>query len=554
MANVRFDKNIFEKEIGKLTNELQEKIALFGVPVEEVTEDEIELEIFPNRPDLLSYQGFKRSFLNYLGKQKGVKKYKLEKPEKNFVVEIDKSLFEIRPYTACAIVKNLKLDDARIKEIIDLQEKIHNTLGRRRKKVAIGIYPLEEISLPIKFTALEPDKIKFVPLESEREMSGLQILQRHPTGRDYAHLLAGKSKFPVFLDAKKEVLSMPPIINSQKTGRVTEKTKEVFIECSGSDFNILKRCLNIIVTTLADQGGKVYQMDLKYSGKIGKQITPDFENEKIILSTKNVNKLLGLDLNEKEIKVLLEKMGHNYDVKSKEVQSPAWRTDLLHEVDIIEDVAIAYGYDKFDAAIPEVATIGKQAPKEEIKKKIAEILSGLNMLEVSNYHLTSNNDLIKKMGLNEKQEIKIISVEESKTDYSLLRKNLSHFLMKNFSENVDEEYPQRIFESGKVFELNIQGKIEETESFAIGIAPGNFTELRQILDYLALMFGIKFEIKEPKSSPAWFIDGRTVEIFLDEKSIGFLGEVHPKILKNWRMKMPLALMEICLEEIFEKLV
>ena len=180
MALVTIPKKQFEKEIGKLTEEMQNKIAMFGTTLESISDNEIGIDVTPNRPDLLSYQGFKRSFLAFLGKKTGLKEYKLNKPEKDFQVIIDKSVNDIRPYTACSIVKGLKFDDEKIKEIIDIQEKLHNTIGRKRKKIAIGIYPLEKIKLPITFKALEPDQIKFIPLESEKEMSGLQILQRHP--------------------------------------------------------------------------------------------------------------------------------------------------------------------------------------------------------------------------------------------------------------------------------------------------------------------------------------------------------------------------------------
>lgn len=218
MAIININKKLFEKEIGKLDEKMQDRIAMFGTPVEKISNEEIQIEIFPNRPDLLSYHGFKRSFLSFLGKKTGLKKYKINKPEKDYKVFIDSSVRNVRPYTACAIIKNLKLDNEKIKELIEIQEKLHITVGRKRKKVAIGIYPLEKIKLPITFKALEPDKIKFIPLEMSKEMSGLQILQRHATGKDYAHLLAGKEKFPIFLDANEDILSMPPIINSQLTG------------------------------------------------------------------------------------------------------------------------------------------------------------------------------------------------------------------------------------------------------------------------------------------------------------------------------------------------
>ena len=360
MANVKFPRKEIEKQI-KLTKNVEEKISLLGTPLEHIDEDELELEIFPNRPDLLSMQGFLRAFKAFLGKETGLKKYKINKPEKNYKIKISPSVKSVRPYTVCAIVKNLKFDDEKIKEIIDLQEKLHSTLGRNRKKFAIGIYPLEKIKLPIKYEARAPKDINFIPLEETREMNGIQILQKTQTGKEYAYLLKNYDKFPVFVDSNKNILSMPPIINSNETGKITENTKEVFIECSGSDFNILKKTLNIIVTTFADMDGKVYAMELQYDKKI---ITPDLTPEKMKISLENINKLLGLELKEKDLEKLLPKMG--YDYKNKKVLIPAWRTDILHEVDIAEDTAIAYGYNKLIPEISKLATLGQELTESKL--------------------------------------------------------------------------------------------------------------------------------------------------------------------------------------------
>lgn len=541
MAIISIDRKTFEKEIGKIDEKMEEKIALMGTPVEAVTNNEIQIEVFPNRPDMLSYHGFKRAFLAYLGKKTGLMKYKLNPPEKDYQVVVDSSLKNIRPCTACAIVRGLQLDDERIRELIEIQEKLHTTIGRKRKKVAIGIYPLEKIKLPITFLAMEPEKIKFVPLEAEREMSGFEILQRHPTGKEYAHLLSGKEKYPVFIDADKNILSMPPIINSQLTGKITEKTRDVFVECSGSEFEVLKKCLNILVTTMSDIGGKIYQMEVKYPKK---EITPNLNPEEMKISIENTNKLLGLNLNEKQVKQFLERMGYDYNKGT--VKIPAWRTDILHEVDLIEDVAISYGYDKFVPEIPEISTIGHEDGKEIFKRKISEIFSGLGMLEASNYHLTNKKFQFKNMNLEERG---FVGLEESKTDFNILRRDLTHYLLKIISENPDSEYPQKVFEVGKVFELKENNIIEKT-NLAAAITPGNFTDVKQALEHLSKMTGIEIKIEEEENPPEFFIKGRVGKIKSSEKKIGFIGEIHPKILRNWKIKMPVSIFEINLENIF----
>jgi phenylalanyl-tRNA synthetase beta chain len=543
MANIKIPIKEFETQAGILTEQMKNKLQLFGTPLESISDTEIELEIFPDRPDLLSAHGFLRSFKAFLGKEP--EKCKLKKPEKNYKVIITPEVGEVRPSTACAIVKNLKFNDDKIKEIIDLQEKLHSTLGRNRKKVAIGIYPLEKIKLPITYTAKKPNEIKFIPLESQREMTGSQILQKTTTGRNYAHLLEKEKLYPIFVDAQGRVLSMPPIINSHETGKVSEQTKEVFIECSGSDFSILKKTLNIIITTLADQGGHVYQMDLSYGSK--KSLTPDLTPEKMKINIENINKLLGLSLTESQLTKLLPKMNLNY--KNKTVEIPAWRTDILHEVDIAEDIAIAFGYQNLKPEIPTISTIASEDTKEKFKNKIAEILLGFQLTEISTYHL------IKKQEADSLKLQDKIELQDSKTEYKILRPNLLIPSLRILSENKDHDYPQKLFEIGTVFSHDSSGSsetsIKEQDNLIIASAPANFTDLKQILDSLFSTLNTPYKLEETIRNG--LIEGRTAEIISNNKQIGYLGEIHPQTLKDFGIKMPLAVLEINLDEIFKLL-
>lgn len=538
MAVITLEKKELEKYI-KVNDEMIEKSTMMGVPAE-INDQQITLEITPNRPDLLSLQGFIRNYKAFIGKEEGLKKYNINKTEKGYKVKIDSSLKEIRPFTACAIVRGIKFDDSKIKEIIEMQEKLHATIGRNRKKLAIGIYPLEKITLPIKFEARKPTEIKFRPLEMSSELNGLQILQQHPAGKEYAHLLDGKEKYPVFVDANNKILSMPPIINSHETGKITENTEDVFIECSGFDFILLKKTINIVVSTLADMGGKIYSMELDY-GK--KELTPDFSPEKFKISLENTNKILGLNLKEKDLEKLLPKMGFEY--KKGFVLAPSWRTDIMHEVDIIEDIAIAYGYDNILPNIPKVATIGEESKHAKFEKKLAEILTGLGLLEISSYHLVKNDE-VKRYNKMEK-----IIIKESKTEFKILRSNLTIPALRIFSENKDNEYPQKIFEIGKIFEIDSKKKsdtgIEEKTHLLIACSPGNFTEIKQIFDYLMKMISKNYDIKEAKNEI--MIDGRCGQILLDKKQIGYMGEIDPETLRLSGIKMPISLIEIEIEDL-----
>ncbi|MDP3026691.1 MAG: phenylalanine--tRNA ligase subunit beta, partial [Nanoarchaeota archaeon] len=538
MTILTLNKKKLEQEIGKIDEKMQDKISMFGTPIERVTDDEVSIEVFPNRPDLLSFHGFARALVCFLEKP-GLKTYKTEKPEKDYKVIIHKSVKEVRPHTACAIVKGLKLDDEKIKELIDIQEKLHSSYGRNRKKIAIGIYPLEAIKLPITFLAKKPEDIKFQPLEFPREINGRQILNQHPAGREYADLLKDKEVFPIFQDANNEILSMPPIINSHKTGKIQESTKEVFIECSGFNLPYLQKALNMIVTAMADMGGKIYAMEIQDKKKYD---SPDLEPEKLAFSIENINKTLGLSLPEKEIIKLLEKMGIGYEKGFALI--PAYRTDILHEIDLSEEIAIAYGYDKFIPELPSISTIGEEDKIAILKRKISEILIGLDLLEVSTYHLSTKEKQFKNISIKEFKQM-MIEAEESKTENNILRNSLLASSINILSENSDAQYPQKIFELGKVFlntEKNETG-ISEKENLCISLCfeKANFTEIKQILDYLMRMLSIEYEIKTIENQS--FIEGRCGAIIMNNKEIGVIGEINPTVLKNNKIKMPVASLE-----------
>ncbi len=543
MPSITLNKTVFEQLVGKQLHleELKDRISMLGTDLEDIKGNEIHVEVFPNRPDMLSEQGFARAFSSFIGVKTGLRKYTVK--ENNQKVIIDPSVKGIRPYTTCAIVKGLQFDEEALRQVIQIQEKLHVTYGRNRKKAAIGIYPMEKISFPITYKADSPQKIKFKPLEALREMTAPEILEEHKTGKEYAHLLQGSPKYPIFVDAKGEILSMPPVINSDKTGRVTDETKDVFIECSGFDFDVLSTCLNMIVTALADMGGEIYSMKLEYPDGI--KVTPNLTSSKMKLDLSYVNKRLGLNLTEKEAVKLLEKMGYGFE--QGQVLIPAYRADILHQVDLVEDIAIAYGYENFQEDIPNVATIGEEDAFEKFSRKVRELLVGMQLLEVKNFHLTTKEDLTTKMNLPAENPIPL---KNAIGDHNHLRNAIMPSLMKNLSENQHYEYPQNIFELGRIF---VPGDTEtgvmEVEHLTVMLCHDktDFTEIRQVLDTLMKALGLECAVKESEHLP--FIPGRSGDITINGKKIGVIGELHPQVIINWQLLMPVVCFEMNLGEL-----
>jgi len=537
MPTITLDRKEFEKLVGKRLpdDKLKDRISMLGTDLEEVNSKEILVEVFPDRPDMLSEQGFARAFSSFIVHKTGLRKYKVRKSGEKVIV--DASVKEVRPFTACAIVKNLKLDDNRIKQLMQLQEKLHITFGRNRKKAAIGIYPLERIKMPITFKAMKPEDVKFKPLEYPKELNGLEVLQLHPKGKEFGKLLSGCKQFPFFVDAAGKILSMPPIINSDDVGKVETSTREVFIECSGFDFNTLKQCLHIIVAALADMGGDVYSMEI-LDGK-NKEVTPHLEPAKLKMDLGYVNKILGLHLKESEMKKLLERMGFGY--QNKHALIPAYRADVLHPVDVVEDVAIAYGYEHFQEEIPKISTIASEDAGIKMREKIAALLTGFGLLEISSYHLTNATE---HRNASLQQEI-IELANALNQDYHALRASLIPSLLKVFSENKHHEYPQKIFEIATCFEKgDSETGIVEKKKLCVGVTSANagFTDVKQILDSVMMLMGMKYTLAEEEA--ASFIPGRCGKILVDGKTIGHLGEVHPQVLANFSLDYPVAMIEI----------
>ncbi len=547
MPTVTLNKKIFEQLVGKKLpiEKLKDRISMLGTDLESIEGDEIKVEIFPNRPDMLSEQGFARAFSSFIGIKTGLRTYNVKKSNEKIIVE--ESVAKYRPCSAAAIVKGVKFTDELIREIMQNQEKIHKTLGRNRKKVALGYYILDKVEFPVKYKAEDPKKIKFKPLHFHKELDGLQILSQHPTGREFGHQLEDFDKFPVYYDAFGRVLSMPPIINSDEAGNVQPGTCDILVECSGFDQRILDLAINISVTTLADMGGEIYSVEIKYPDK--KIISPNLSPKKWKINLAFINKWLGLELKEKDLKKLLEKMGFGYEKGN--VLVPAYRADIMHEVDFAEDIAIAYGYENFEEEIPNVATIGEEDSFEVLKRKVAETLVGLGLLELNTYNLT-NKDIQNKL-MNVKFDLVEMQNAVS-SEYNVLRAWMIPCLLEVFKNNKHHEYPQRIFEMGVVFKKDKKGMMEtgviEMTRLGVGLCEekGDFTKIKQVFDYLMRMLGVKYEMRDIEHPS--FISGRVARVSIKGKDVAYVGEMHPSVLVNFDLDAPVACFELNLSELF----
>ncbi|MFH1835769.1 MAG: phenylalanine--tRNA ligase subunit beta [Methanobacteriota archaeon] len=255
--------------------ELEESIPMIGVSLEEIDEEKVVLEVFPNRPDMLSIEGFVRAFKGFFGLEKGFIDYEVLKSD--ITLYVDPSVEKIRPFVCAAQIDGVKIHDFGLRSLMNVQEKLHITHGRNRVKVAIGVHDSDKLTPPYTYKAVKPDSISFIPLDTQDEMNLIEILEKHPKGVDYAFTLEWAEKYPIIVDSQQNVLSFPPIINGELT-KITEETKNLFIEVTGKSQLAIDQALNIVVTSIADRGGKIKSVEIKHKKNKNKGATSTLLN------------------------------------------------------------------------------------------------------------------------------------------------------------------------------------------------------------------------------------------------------------------------------------
>ncbi|MCL1970039.1 MAG: phenylalanine--tRNA ligase subunit beta [Candidatus Bathyarchaeota archaeon] len=507
-----------------------------------------------NRPDLWSVEGLTRALRGYIGQEKGIKQYNIEPSQVE--VFVSRELYNIRPYIACAVIKNIQLTDSVIRGLMHLQEKLDQTYGHNRQKTSIGIYNIDLIKLPIEYTTVTPKEAAFIPLGFTEKMTPDEVLEKHPKGCEYRHIVKSNLKYPMLFDADGKVLSFPPIINSNDLGKVTEESKNLLVEVTGTIHAAVLNTLNIVTTMLIDRGGKAYLTTIHYpdnSEYTEKQVTtPNFNNHTMPLSVEYTNKILGLNLTAKQISELLQTAGLDIQKITEPnditVRIPCYRIDIMHQVDIIEDIAIAYGYNNITPNWREIPTIGKAKPDQHVINLVRDLMIGLGYQETLNTTLTNKEALFNKMNTPQTPHIELDNPKG--TTMTCLRNWLLPELLEFLSNNKSVEFPQKIYELGKVThpDPTCETKVQENENIAaITTHPNaNFSEIKSVLDSLLTNLGIEWQIQET-THPA-LIDGRTGKIVINNQDIGIIGEISPQVLENWNLENPAAAFEINLQK------
>jgi phenylalanyl-tRNA synthetase beta chain len=518
-------------------------LPFIGLDLEHQDDKNIRLEYSPNRPDFSTFYGIARALNGLLGKETGIPKFEIFENSKN-LINVDSSVLEIRPFIVGTVAKGHQLNNKTIKQIVSMQEDLHNGLGRKRSKASIGFHNLDNMDFPLDYTTAE--NLSFIPLDNSSELTLTEILSNTEPGKKYGQLLA-ESRYPILRDSKGNVISFPPIINSEGT-RIRDGVNNLFVEVTGIDKKSVYNVLDNIVPTLADIGFKLETVIIQ-QGNTRDSFTANLNTSLPNIKTDYINKALGLSLSNEDIINCLRKSRLDATVIDSGTINcviPNYRIDIFGPIDIVEEVAIGYGLYNLEPSLPEFRFNGNKSRQNYFFDKIRQAMIGMGLIENINFILSNKDIHFKKMNLDKPN---FFTVNNSKSDeHDILRQSLLPSLLFSLSKNIHEEYPQKLFEIGPIFKPEKEN-FEKWNLCCVNAFNGvTFSEIKAVLQTLMeICFNVKFETKPSENLS--FVRGRSADIIYKGVVIGQIGEISPILIDSFKIKMPIAAFELDLTEL-----
>lgn len=522
----------------------------------------------------------------------------------SYTVTIDPAFGERplgRPHITAAIVRGLTLTSDRIRIFMKLQENLHWALGRDRKRAAIGMYDLSQLNgSQFRYTQVAPEELTFAPLGKPNAATPKDILLNHPKGKHYAQLLDGHDHYPLLIDepdssGQTRVLSMPPIINADACRlRVSDNPADVFIDVTGPSQRIIDRCLNILVCNIRALAPEVTIEAVTIDTVGSTRTTPDLSPQQVTLASDYAPRVIGLELASAEQQKLLSRMGHSSVCSEASsngvgdilVEVPAYRTDIMHPVDLVEDIAIAYGYDNIPAKPLATYTRAQEMPLSARSNTLRRQLTGLSFFETISLPLSSENRHYEALSL-AVDDRAVLLTNPISSEQTLVRTHLVSGLLETLQANADHPLPQQFFEIGDVSLVIPDSMVSGARQMLHHNAVDNtaidktvihntvihndtdaaeyrrlaacmigsdigYASIRPVIEAIVRDLGLDLATPALDASATWhalYIPGRAAHIVIGGQQIGHIGEIHPQHLEHYKLSHPVALFEIDLERL-----
>jgi phenylalanyl-tRNA synthetase beta chain len=508
-------------------------------------------------------------------------------------MHVGKSVANVRDYVVCAVLRNVKFTQERYDSFIDFQEKLHSGLARKRTLASVGTHDLDKCTPPFRYDAKAKETIRFTPLNQGSRVldctgDGLEQFYKDDKHISrYVPLISGFPKFPVVSDSTGTTLSLPPIINSDFS-RIDVATRNIFIECTALDHHKAHVLVNQMVSAFSlycDEPFTVEQVDVVYEEPItvlGKTMkeerTPNLSYQAFEVDVPTINSRVGVEVSADEVADLLTKMQYETQVLNATrvlAKAPPCRADVLHQCDIVEDVAIAYGYDNLTLLPCPTASHGTQTPMNKLTHLLRLELASAGYTEMLTFSLCSRDEAFDWLGRKD-QDVAVHIGNPQTIEFQVVRPSLLPGTLKTLQHNKSSPLPLKLFEITDVVLLEPSdriGSVNKRHLCAVHVEPDSsaFQDIQGVVEYVFVKLGVPksskkqqlsdenrwyyIESQNPADDGAFFAPLASHRIVLChrkgesvvETPIGVLGVIHPNTLSKFDYPFPCSYCEIDLE-------
>ncbi len=498
-------------------------------------DDEVKVELNPDRIDLASFHSMNRAMnLFYQRKNSPIQ----ITWSGNHLMDISKETLSLRPFIIYFVARGPPLR-GKMQDLIEFQERIHNSIGKDRKKVSIGLHDLDSIRPPFRYISSDLDSTIFTTYDG---LSGSirEIMARHPKGISYAGLIESKDRAPLIVDSEGSVLSVPPVINGNKS-LVGSGTSNLFVDITGTDFRAMRDAFYLLIGELSSYGFSISIPDLNLTKPMETYLR-EFHNRAIQLNLKEIDRVLGARSRSVDPVNSLTRMGFLVSQVSQKlvVMVPGNRIDIMGPVDLIEDYAKAAGFDNIPEKEPQIPTSGSRQILTRNSDSLRSLGIGMGFQEVMTFVVTTS-----KYYRSREYRGGISILNPKSVDNSVIRDRLYLNILELFFNNKNRGYPQRVFEIGYVV---ADSEEEQRICFGLTGSRASINDARRYAEYILRRISGR-EIKYRQDTSPDFIPGRFTQIFLGQDEVGFMGEVHPSVLEEFELQMPAAFVELYVDKI-----
>jgi phenylalanyl-tRNA synthetase beta chain len=556
LDDVTSEQKMVQKETGKTTDSASSEIIY-------------KIDVPANRYDILCLEGLARALRIFLQTEKTPFYTLVPNKQPQRIIISKENPPHLRPYVVCAVLRDIRFDSRNYKSFIDLQEKLHQNICRKRTLVSIGTHDLDTLNGPFLYEALPPTDIIFAPLNNETIFNGVELmkhLEHEDHLKKYLPIIRDSPIYPVIHDSKRVVLSLPPIINGNHS-KITLNTKNVFIEVTATDLTKAEIVLNIMCTMFTEYCAKPFTIEPVEVVSLDDKVTlyPNISSREMETSIDYILGGIGVNLSPDEIASILSRMSLSAkimkDKKSINVIIPCTRSDILHACDIMEDVAIAYGYNNLVRQEPKTLTYGKQQNLNKVTDLLRGEVAMAGFTEALTLSLCSREENFKF--LNHTDDGSAVSIANPQTlEFQVIRTSLLVGILKTISHNRKAPLPMKVFEISDVVVKSTEkdvGAINKRYLCALycGHTSG-FEIIHGLLDTVMIALGAKWKgtgegsplakLYELKlSEDPTFFPGRRATIFVNDINVGVIGTIHPQVLEHYSIPFPCAALELFIE-------